>query len=148
MTTSERLLPEGWPFRIAAAGAAAVAGNLLAAWFPWPEGMRESFESAMAAAERPEYFLILTLAAAPLAEELVFRRGIYGWLRRRSGFGTAALVSSLAFGLYHGNWIQGIYGFLMGLVLAWGYEDSAWGKYRMAVLMHLAANLTALAVFG
>ena len=43
-------------------------------------------------------------------------------------------------GGYHGNWIQGIYGFVFGLLLAWGYESSSFGKYRMVVLMHGAAN--------
>ena len=27
-----------------------------------------------------------------------------------------------------------------GLLLAWGYESSSFGKYRMVVLMHGAAN--------
>lgn len=34
----------------------------------------------------------------------------------------------------------GIYGFVFGLLLAWGYESSSFGKYRMVVLMHGAAN--------
>ena len=50
------------------------------------------------------------------------------------------LIAAAAFGLYHGNWIQGIYGFVFGLLLAWGYESSSFGKYRMVVLMHGAAN--------
>ena len=44
--------------------------------------------------------------------------------------------------------IQGLYAFLLGFVLAWGYEKCPWGKYRMAVLMHAAANGAALLAFG
>ena len=67
-------------------------------------------------------------------------RGIYAVFRRWLGVTPAAFLSALAFGLYHGNWIQGIYGFVFGLLLAWGYESSSFGKYRMVVLMHGAAN--------
>ena len=42
------------------------------------------------------------------------------------------------------HWIQGIYGFVFGLLLSWGYESSSFGKYRMAVVMHGAANGAAL----
>ena len=85
-------------------------------------------------------YLLLTLLIAPLVEEGIFRRGIYAVFRRWLGVTPAAFLSALAFGLYHGNWIQGIYGFVFGLLLAWGYESSSFGKYRMVVLMHGAAN--------
>ena len=88
------------------------------------------------------------LGSGPLAEEAVFRSGIYGFLRPRLGTRASAFCSALAFGLYHGNWIQGIYGFMMGILLAWGYERSRYRKYAVVVLMHGAANLAALAVFG
>ena len=85
-------------------------------------------------------YLLLPLLIAPLVEEGIFRRGIYAVFRRWLGVTPAAFLSALAFGLYHGNWIQGIYGFVFGLLLAWGYESSSFGKYRMVVLMHGAAN--------
>lgn len=94
------------------------------------------------------YYLALTLAAAPMMEEAVFRLGIYGLLRRKLRPKAAAFLSALAFGFYHGNMIQGLYAFLLGFVLAWGYEKCPWGKYRMAVLMHAAANGAALLAFG
>ena len=74
--------------------------------------------------------------------------GIYGLLRRKLRPKAAAFLSALAFGFYHGNMIQGLYAFLLGFVLAWGYEKCPWGKYRMAVLMHAAANGAALLAFG
>ena len=92
--------------------------------------------------------LWMTLVRAPILEEGAFRLVLYGWLRRFMAFLPAAVISSLAFGIYHGNWIQGTYAFLLGMVLAWGYEGSEYRKYPMAVLMHGAANLAALAAFG
>ena len=93
-------------------------------------------------------FLWMTLVLAPVLEEGAFRLVLYGWLRRFMAFFPAVFISSLAFGMYHGNWIQGTYAFLLGMVLAWGYEGSEYRRYPMVVLMHGAANLAALAAFG
>ena len=143
------LLPQGWQRRILAAAAAALAGNLLMAVIPWPGHMISAYEETMGpAVMRGAGFLWETLVLAPVLEEAVFRLILYGWLRRFMASLPAALISSLAFGIYHGNWIQGIYAFCLGMVLAWGYEDSGYRRYPMAVLMHGAANLAALAVYG
>ncbi len=139
----KKWMPEGWGWKMFTAVAMAVAGNILVQYvIPWPEFMRASYEGASEelAAYPVEIYLLLTVFIAPLVEEGIFRRGIYGALRRRLGVIPAAFLSAFAFGLYHGNWIQGIYGFGFGLLLAWGYESSSFGKYRMAVMMHGAAN--------
>ena len=151
MDKQTRLLPPGWCKRVAVMAAAALAGNYLLGMIPWPEFMLSGYRKAAESPEAGGYgFLLLTLLAAPAAEEGIFRFGIYGGLRKWSGLRAwqAALLSSMAFGLYHGNWIQGIYACFTGLVLAWGYESSSCHKYLMAVFMHMAANLAAVAVFG
>jgi len=78
----------------------------------------------------------------PLAEELVFRGLVFGRLRRGYPFAVAACLSAAMFGIYHGNVLQGIYGGVMGGVLAWGMEDK--GTIKAPVLMHMAANLTSV----
>ena len=113
-----RILPEGFGKKVLAAMAAAVAGNILVQYvIPWPEFMTASYEAA--AEELAAYplgvYLALTLLIAPLVEEGIFRRGIYAVFRRWLGVTPAAFLSALAFGLYHGNWIQGIYGFVFWL---------------------------------
>lgn len=149
MKDGRELLPQGWQLRIALITAAAVAGNLLVRVIPWPESSLAAYEAAMEPASLHGIrFLASTLLAAPLAEELIFRALLYGWLRGYMGFWSSSLISALAFGLYHGNWIQGIYAFTIGMILAWGYETSIYRKYLMVVLMHGAANLTSLVVFG
>lgn len=60
--------------------------------------------------------------AAPLSEELLFRGILFERLRMALPFFWAALGSAAFFGLVHGNWAQGIYAALMGLILAWLYE--------------------------
>lgn len=78
----------------------------------------------------------------PVAEELVFRGLVFGGLRRECSFSTAAWLSAAAFGIYHGNVLQGIYGCVMGLLMAWGMERR--GTLKAPVLMHMAANLTSV----
>ncbi len=60
-------------------------------------------------------YLALTLLIAPLWKKGYSGR-IYAVFRRWLGVTPAAFLSALAFGLYHGNWIQGIYGFVFWLV--------------------------------
>lgn len=149
MKIGTRLLPEGWQVLVLVTAGAALAGNLLIRAVPWPEWMLSSYERG-AVTERTDLgrYLCMTLLLAPVAEEGIFRLFLYGRLLRDGlGVCVAAVLSSLVFGIYHGNWIQGVYGFLMGMLLVWGYESSKYYKYRMAVVMHTAANLAALAVF-
>lgn len=75
---------------------------------------------------------------APVSEEILFRQIIFKRLRSISPLWVAALVSALFFGLYHGNLVQGIYAFIMGLFLALMYE---WiGSLLAPVLFHMIAN--------
>lgn len=88
-----------------------------------------------------QQFLLMGVAA-PLSEELLFRGILFERLRVALPFFWAALGSAAFFGLVHGNWAQGIYAALMGLVLAWLYEKKK--RLREPVLFHSAANLTSL----
>ncbi|MBQ9990400.1 MAG: CPBP family intramembrane metalloprotease [Lachnospiraceae bacterium] len=83
--------------------------------------------------------LLLYGIGAPLLEEVIFRKGVYGLIRRFTGFTTAMIVSAAVFGIYHGNVVQGLYAFLMGLVMAVNYE-----KYKTLlapIFFHSGANL-------
>lgn len=84
--------------------------------------------------------------AAPLSEELLFRGILFERLRMALPFFWAALGSAAFFGLVHGNWAQGIYAALMGLILAWLYEKK--NRLWEPVLFHSAANLTAMLMRG
>lgn len=79
---------------------------------------------------------------APLTEELVFRG--FGFLRMRGicTFAQAAIFSALCFGLFHGNIVQGVYGFCLGFILALVFEvyHGMWAP----VLLHMTANITSL----
>lgn len=75
---------------------------------------------------------------APFAEEILFRRVIYKKLRGISPVWLAAVVSALLFGVYHGNLVQGIYAFIMGIFLAVVYEWT--GSFVAPVVFHMVAN--------
>ncbi len=75
---------------------------------------------------------------APVSEELLFRQVIYKRLREISPVWPAVILSALLFGLYHGNPVQGIYAFIMGILLALVYEWT--GSLLAPVVFHMVAN--------
>ena len=90
---------------------------------------------------------------SPIAEELLFRGVIYGYLRRFLNLRLAIALSALIFGVYHMNYVQGVYGFLIGCLMAYAYEY--FGEFKMAIFVHVASNVlayclsyTAIAVTG
>lgn len=80
--------------------------------------------------------------AAPIAEEMIFRGLVFGRLKEFMKPGWAILVSSLLFGIYHGNVVQFVYASLLGILLCWMAE----GTHSLAapVFIHGAANIWAL----
>jgi len=49
-------------------------------------------------------------------------------------------ISALLFGVFHGNIVQGIYGTLMGLLIAYVYEK--YDNFIAPVIIHVAANFS------
>lgn len=84
--------------------------------------------------------IILYGLVSPFAEEVVFRGIIYNKIRKGYPTITAVILSAFLFGLYHGNIVQGAYGFLMGILLAYTYER--FGSFIHAFLFHSMANIT------
>lgn len=75
---------------------------------------------------------------APVSEELLFRQVIYKRLRQISPIWPAVIISAVLFGLYHGNLVQGIYAFIMGILLALVYEWT--GSLFAPIVFHMVAN--------
>lgn len=85
--------------------------------------------------------------SAPLLEEVLMRGLIYGRLKEGvKSPRTAMLLSALIFGLFHGNVVQGLYAFVVGLFFALVFE--VYDSLTLAVLAHMAVNLAAVAVAG
>lgn len=85
--------------------------------------------------------VVCTGIVIPFTEELIFRGIAYESLRRELPFAGAAVISAVYFGLFHGNLIQGIYAGMVGIFLAYVYEQ---GGLKDAWVFHGTANLTAI----
>lgn len=83
--------------------------------------------------------LLLYGMVSPLAEEILFRGVIYNRLRRYFGPLAGIVASGVFFGIFHGNLVQGVYGTVMGMLIAYVYERS--GKFITPCLFHAVANL-------
>lgn len=75
----------------------------------------------------------------PISEELVFRGLLFQRLRERGTFLQAALYSAVVFGLMHMNMVQMLYGFILGMMLAYVYEK--YGSVKAPILAHMTMNL-------
>jgi membrane protease YdiL (CAAX protease family) len=75
---------------------------------------------------------------APILEELIYRGLVYRRLRDYLTVRAAAVISAAVFGLIHGNVVQFIFAFLVGLAFAAVYE-----RYRTIwapILAHVFVN--------
>jgi membrane protease YdiL (CAAX protease family) len=81
---------------------------------------------------------------APLSEELVFRAGIYRYIRQKLGRMPAMLASGLLFGALHGSWTGAIPLAGLGMLLALVYE--ATGSIRVSILVHALFNLNTILI--
>jgi membrane protease YdiL (CAAX protease family) len=82
--------------------------------------------------------LIYTAMVAPVLEETIFRKILLDKVRR---FGElpAILITSIAFGLFHTNFLQLIYATALGIVFA--YVTLKTNTIRYSILMHVMINL-------
>lgn len=78
---------------------------------------------------------------SPLAEEMIFRGIIFGRCKRYMPVTIAGVISSLLFGIYHGNAVQALYGFAAGCLFAWIYHKK--GSFAKTVLLHGIMNVAA-----
>lgn len=84
--------------------------------------------------------LVLCVALAPFVEELVFRGILLKMFSKSCGIVFAAIITSVLFAISHGEPLQIIYTFVLGLILSLVRicSTSLWN----AVALHLAFNIT------
>lgn len=88
--------------------------------------------------------MILFGLVSPIAEEIVFRGLIYNRMRRYFPHAAAVVVSGILFGIYHGNFVQGLYGGCMGILMAYLYERMH--SFAVPCLFHATANVLVYAI--
>ncbi|MBQ8803494.1 MAG: CPBP family intramembrane metalloprotease [Tyzzerella sp.] len=103
----------------------------------------ESYQEAAEALYAPAFLaqLLCVGIVYPILEEYMFRGVIYRRMRAISSPKKAIVMSSIFFGLYHGNLVQMIYGTVAGLMLAYVYEK--YGSLKAPVLAHVIMNIVA-----
>lgn len=90
----------------------------------------------------PILIIITTVITVPLVEELVFRGFIYKTLSIIINKYLAMFISSVMFGLAHGNISQGIYAFFVGIVLCVIYEKL--NNLLYTVFLHSIMNFSSV----
>ena len=84
--------------------------------------------------------LVLCVALAPFVEELVFRGILLKMFSKSCGIILSAIITSALFALSHGDPLQMLYMFILGLVLAIVRVSST--SLWSSVALHLAFNMT------
>lgn len=87
--------------------------------------------------------LLATSIAAPLGEEIVFRGLTLHFAQKFTRrFWLANTLQALLFGIFHGNLVQGVYAFCLGLLLGWLY--SLFHIIGPCILLHCVFNASSL----
>ena len=107
---------------------------------PFSESMQNSFTdsySALSAGNAVISFISVAIIA-PIVEEVFFRGLIYTRLKSGMNKIAAALISSLLFGVMHGEIIWMLIGFMSGLALVWIFEKTK--SLLGCIVVHMANN--------
>ena len=75
----------------------------------------------------------------PVLEEIFFRGIVIGIMYRFAPFVVANVVQALVFAIYHGNIVQGVYAFLLGLFI--GYVLKLTRNILYVFALHMSINL-------
>ena len=89
---------------------------------------------------------ILSVFCAPFFEELLFRGALFQGFRRSGRVWAPIILTSLLFGLFHGNVTQLIYTSVLGFFMALLVEAS--GSLWMSMLMHFLFNMPAVIIIA
>ncbi|MDO4187749.1 MAG: CPBP family intramembrane metalloprotease [Lachnospiraceae bacterium] len=88
--------------------------------------------------------LIYVCLLAPIIEELIFRGLILGIIKKFAPFIVANITQAIVFGIYHGNWVQGIYAFLLGILI--GYVAYITGSIVYTIVLHMGVNISGILI--
>lgn len=114
-------------------------------WFNAEEAQDVGFNILSANSDRILAFLALVVIA-PIAEEIIFRGWLYGKLRKNLsdktanwlGMTIAIVLTSLAFGIMHGQWNVGVNVFAMSVAMC-GLREIT-GTVYSGIVLHMLKN--------
>ena len=111
-----------------------------------PKFMLESYTDTQQIIEGGGFLIQLLTAGivAPIVEELIYRGLVYRRTKKMTGTIAAAILSAALFGVFHGNWVQAPYAFIIGIVAVFVYE-----KFKSIVapiMLHMSANILSVLI--
>ncbi len=115
-------------------------------------GLHEMFPTYVDVADQviysqPAWLIFVTVGiVAPLAEEFIFRGLLFCRMKDWMKPWLAIILSGLLFGAYHGNVVQFIYAFFMGMIFAIIYHKT--GTLWTTVVAHMTANFWSVLGYG
>ncbi len=113
--------------------------SIVWALIPFPESWISEYENAMVGMDEMTFLTFLAVAiSAPLAEELVCRSVFLSSFRRFTPRWLAVILSSLLFGIMHGNLYQASYAFVGGVFL--GVIFCRYDSVLPSMVVHFAFN--------
>lgn len=83
---------------------------------------------------------IYTVILAPLSEEFLFRGVIQSVAKKGMSTKAAVIIQAVFFAIIHGNLIQGVYAFVMGIFL--GQVKERYQSIAVPILLHMLFNVT------
>lgn len=101
-------------------------------------------QSVVQIARMSPLFLLAVAVIGPMLEEIVFRKIIYGSLKKKMGFILAASISSLIFAFGHLDFQHLLIYFVIGFFLCYAYKKT--GRIAVNMFMHAAMNATVVAI--
>ncbi|MBA2175822.1 CPBP family intramembrane metalloprotease [Halobacillus locisalis] len=102
-----------------------------------PMGSENTMNIMEIARESP-LFILLPVVFAPITEEIIFRKIIFGSIYKRTNFIVAVLISALAFGAFHFDFLHMLVYFSMGIVFAFLYVKTR--SIITPIVAHMAMN--------
>lgn len=83
--------------------------------------------------------VLYVVVLGPMAEELIFRGLTFHYMKKAvSRFWLANVLQALLFGIMHLNLVQGIYAFLLGMMLGWVYQR--FQSLYASIFLHICIN--------
>ncbi len=81
---------------------------------------------------------IYSVITGPICEELIFRGMTMNAFKKAIPFWAANIMQAILFGIFHMNWVQGIYAFALGLLL--GYVCEKGNSIYYSIGLHILFN--------
>lgn len=82
---------------------------------------------------------LYSVIIAPISEELIFRGVTMHYAKKTMPFWLANIFQAFLFGVFHGNMVQGIYAFVVGLFC--GYVCYRGDSIYLSILFHMLFNV-------